>query len=198
MVLQDMDSQPEWKFIDVDIIEHSQFMHLAVLARKEGLISVLPYILYECCTIYSTAELLQGIHSQNHATIILAPEDQLACLAAHTAIIEAQAKTTFRWLYEAEELMSNYCPEGCYQARQNVISCQFNPLPDLLGLGEWAESYSEELCLFCSTAAKEKHSEGRERFWEMLPSIFNLPAWSDLENEREAVYVFIYSTIGAV
>lgn len=187
-VLQDMDSLPGWKFIDVEkVVEHSRFMHLAVLARREGLLSVLPFILYQCCVQYSTAELLWGIRSNDHATIILAPEDQLACLAANPAIIEAQAETTFHWLY-AEGNVCSWCDNAeCDQARRNVLSGQFSPLPDLLGLGEWSEAYSEKMCMFCLETAKDKHSKGRERFWVLLPSLFDLPAWSELETEREDI-----------
>lgn len=38
------------------------------------------------------------------------------------------------------------------------------------------------------------HKTGREKFWELLPSLFGLPPWEELNKERE-MYALIPSML---
>lgn len=164
-------------------------MKLAVIARREGLISTLPYILYRCCRLYSATEILEGTESgTGDGTIRLAPEDQVACIAGHRLLIEAQAETTYQWLYD-QETISSLCDswEACDHSRRTHLIEGFTPLPRICALDDWEEAglTALELCKFCAKTAQEMHEQGRRRFWEKLPGLLALPSWIKLSKERE-------------
>ncbi|KZP19048.1 hypothetical protein FIBSPDRAFT_791230, partial [Athelia psychrophila] len=163
--------------------KRSTFMELAILARMEGVVSVLPYLLYKCCKHYSASEILQGLARDDGSRLLLSPEDQLACIAGHRKLCEAQAKMTFIWAY-AEDFTSATClSSNCHRSRQHILlKSQLSPVPAVLGLEHWENdpSYSEGLCASCTKKAKEQHMAGRAKFWEALPVLLGLPPWSEL------------------
>ncbi|KZP13135.1 hypothetical protein FIBSPDRAFT_753926, partial [Athelia psychrophila] len=187
-VLQEMDLIKSWSFVQTDK-DHSTWIHLAQLARKERLLLILPYLLYRCIFYYSAMELLGGILNEDGSRSRLAAEDQLVCLAAHRPVFLAQAGTTFEWIYDLDTLSSKCInPATCDNFRLRLL-VSFLPVPSVAGLTSWhADIYTEDLCTHCAEVAERRHEEGRQKFWEELPGLFGLPPWSELK-EEEPLYV---------
>lgn len=40
------------------------------------------------------------------------------------------------------------------------------------------------MCEICIDIAKGEHGAGRQRLWNALPGVFDLPAWEELNKER--------------
>ena len=184
LTLEEKDKLPIDSFISIDMLE-IHYMKLAAIARKEGILSILPDLLYRCCEIYSVKQFIHGI-IVGGCVYQLVPEDQLACLSAERAIGVAQSLTTWKWAYSSYERC--FRPEECNPARQKVLR-HLLPVPEIEALVLWPKERSTELCLFCRTEARIGHEAGRITFWEQLPDIFGLPPWGELRKEREDTYV---------
>ncbi|KZP13123.1 hypothetical protein FIBSPDRAFT_835403 [Athelia psychrophila] len=195
VTLEDRDKLTVWTYIDVyfrlDNPNLSQWMKLAVIARREGLISTLPYILYKCCCIYSAKEILRGTpasESPGSSMVYLASEDQVACIAGHRLMIEAQARTAYKWLY-SQETLSPLCTtcNDCDSSRRAQLIEKFTPLPKICALDDWEEAghSAQELCKFCAKTARKQHEQGRRTFWKALPVLLGLPQWIKLLKERD-------------
>ncbi|KZP30914.1 hypothetical protein FIBSPDRAFT_976750 [Athelia psychrophila] len=161
-------------------------MQLAHLARKEGLLSVLPYVLYRCIQDYSATTLLNGILTPDGTVRRLAPEDQLACLEGYRCLVKVQADTALTWLYDADTL-SDMCiqPNICNQLRHKLLKVNLISKPAVSGLEAWNARHADGLCAPCTQNALWDHDAGREALWEILPELIDLPSWSELEKERE-------------
>ncbi|KZP19036.1 hypothetical protein FIBSPDRAFT_828608 [Athelia psychrophila] len=190
IILRDMDALGKyWVTIDISEVKN-EYMELVILARRERVFSVLPYLLYQCGKRHSASEILQGLARDDGSRLLLSPEDQLACIASHRKLCEVQAKTTFDWAYSQDitSLTSHKCLSSiqCDRARRQFLStAQLYPVPVVRGLTRWRDTFSEELCATCAIKAKEQHNMGRAKFWEQLPVLLGLPPWSELKNERE-------------
>lgn len=52
------------------------------------------------------------------------------------------------------------------------------------GLVGWEEDWEDCICNKCALKVKELHASGRQSFWNKIPSIYGLPDWEELKNER--------------
>lgn len=175
------------------IIGPNFMTEIALLARKTGLLSILPHVLLQCCVLYPATEIIDGHQMPNGSAIFLPLQDQLSCLAAVKNIQDAHADTTFKWLRRLNTSLADGCGNDklCKIARAGMSLHLFTPPVDIQGLDwDWNDECSQDLCEECATVAKKKHREGREEFWERLPGLFRLPLWKELLKEREETYVF--------
>jgi hypothetical protein len=53
----------------------------------------------------------------------------------------------------------------------------------LRALNRYPEGYPKSMCNPCRLYVNELVAEGRKKMWEDLPSLFDLPPWSELEND---------------
>ncbi|KZP19777.1 hypothetical protein FIBSPDRAFT_862475 [Athelia psychrophila] len=162
--------RPEWKFVT----QPDCVAELVLFARTTGLLSILPFALY-------ALRLLDG------TIVSLSVSDQLACFAGFRAICKAQAETTYRWAYSKKTHAK--CTSGvCSPIRQELVILNFTSSPIIVGLKTFA--YRSLLCPACADQAEEMHKKGRAKFWVLLPSLFGLPPWDELNKERE-LYVLV-------
>jgi hypothetical protein len=55
---------------------------------------------------------------------------------------------------------------------------------DYLGsLATYKGDYWDDLCDVCCQHVRESMTAGREKIWEELPAIFDLPPWNELKND---------------
>ena len=185
--LADYDALPtEWTLLDDSL----EYMDFTILARKSGLLSILPFALYQCCLFYSTETIINGLQSSDGRNLSLPLQDQFACLGGYRACCEIQATTTFAWIHDSDRLAPSCTkPEDCKKAKQDYNLKHFNSSPDLDGLNEWCYCTPPGLCDECIEEGRLKHGVGREEFWDKLPGIFNLPPWTELLKERQEMYI---------
>ncbi|KZP08008.1 hypothetical protein FIBSPDRAFT_840652 [Athelia psychrophila] len=174
---------------DRTAVDSSGLIPLVVLARKTGLLSILPYVLYRCCVEYSAKKLIahdSAMPDQSNAA--LPYQDQLACLTGRPAIYSAQANTTYTWLSTNQINTLGTCarPRLCKAAKQSIRLKTFRLVPKIIALERWSPA-SKGLCEECASAAHAQHDAGRAEFWEHLPAIFDLPPWSELLKERSDI-----------
>ncbi|KZP11109.1 hypothetical protein FIBSPDRAFT_191794 [Athelia psychrophila] len=187
-------SGPAWNDIQPSVPNHA-YLELLIIARRAGIHSILPHLLYNCCKIYTASEIIREGYAPAFPL-----REQVACLAGHRAACAAQAETTYRWLYDSNKI-SPKCntPERCNITRRKRRESYFLPTPGAAGLDHWAGLEPEMrpvnliqkswLCDKCNKSARERHAAGRQEFWERLPSLFQLPPWQELLQEREDMCV---------
>jgi hypothetical protein len=179
--LEDFDKLEFWSMIEA---EDGLPLEIVRLARENDLPSVLPIALYCCCRCYSAVEILNGVKGRDGHHISLSAEDREACIVANQRIIQAQATTSFSWMYPgtASSSLYTYCrnPTSCPSARKDLLCRTFLPLPKSIALDLWEAEWELGMCDICVDAAKKSHSEGREKMWDDLPTFFELSEWTEL------------------
>lgn len=170
-------------------------LEFLLLARKTGLLSVLPSVLYDCCKLYTASQIIEGVGS-----LSFPPSDQMACLAADRAISDAQAATTYEWLYSPRLAFGCITRQRCEATLHKTLISWFTPTPKPQGFYRWncllwRIAHHGGLCHGCTVIARQRHEAGRAKFWEQLPGLLRLPPWAELLKYREERYVFNYLSI---
>lgn len=179
------------------MIEGPQSMiDIVSLARKHELLSLLPYALYCCCRDHTALQIRTGVQRRDRTTALLSLEDQLACLTGYQSLVRVQATTTYSWVYPNAATYQSCRTIACTPARRSILINTFTPLPPVQGLEDWnSEWEGNGMCKYCIEVAQVAHRAGRQKLWDQLPTIFNLPPWEELVKERDELYVFIPSSL---
>ncbi|KAF7973896.1 hypothetical protein HWV62_14036 [Athelia sp. TMB] len=178
----------EWIGIDPPDIEWS--IQLLAIARRAGLLSVLPAVFYAYCV----SDDMFGLATSNPMRSV-SPSDHNTCLRGHHIMCGVQAETTFAWAYGAETRGDCSTYKRCEKTLNKYLITRFLPIAKDYGLESWSEASAwlhGNLCANCMKVAQEKHEAGRKQFWQRLPGLFNLPSWEELAKEREDMYVLSY------
>ncbi|KZP19781.1 hypothetical protein FIBSPDRAFT_790422 [Athelia psychrophila] len=170
--------RPEWTFV----AEPYCWLELVLFARTTGLLCILPHALYGCCQLYTPSQIMGGTPQRDGTMVVLSVADQLACFAGFRAMCTAQAETTYSWAY-SKHPPASCTSTTCSPIRQQVINLNFTSSPLVIGLQKFP--YRSVLCSACADQAEEMHEAGRAKFWVLLPSLFGLPPWEELNKERE-------------
>ncbi|KAF7974530.1 hypothetical protein HWV62_11996 [Athelia sp. TMB] len=184
VTLTDYDALPnEWT-----LVEDLEYMEVVILARRSGLLSLLPFVFYQCCYRYSTADIVTGLVIDDESKILLSHQDQIVCLGGYRACCEIQADTTYGWIHDCDSLGPSCTTRKiCKKAKQAYSLEHFNSRPGLRALVEWSDCAPPDLCDECIKEGRLKHAAGRLEFWEKLPGIFDLPPWTQLLKERQEI-----------
>lgn len=206
LTLRENDVDNAWH--GLESVGEDDCYHLLLIARRTGLISILPQVLYECRENYGACEINSGWRSQaseeDMAGNIVGQfndKDARILLAGSIAINEACVETTYSWLYGPGTLYATCkTPKHCHAGREKALRSFRRkgasvPSPS----DQWMLfpfMYTQDgLCTDCSKLARDEHEAGREKFWQRLPSLFGLPSWTELAKEREEMYVLNHVNI---
>ncbi|KZP23501.1 hypothetical protein FIBSPDRAFT_823475 [Athelia psychrophila] len=153
------------------------------LAREHDLQSVLPLALYKCCRLFDKGTAFSTNRDMSEFRISVS--DQLLIAAGTKRIIELQNRTTSAWA-GAESSILDRCPipESCARDLLDILHDKFLTCVYIRGTHPWVDP-QDRLCKFCRTNGKMEQSQGRQRFWDSLPGLFDLPEWPELRLERE-------------
>lgn len=194
IALADLDKLTGWTAIEASGASSTQ---MVIFARETGLLSIIPHALYgHLISLPSPSLIRKGEHASSGSVVCLPVQDQLACLTAYHGICEAQAKTTYSWAFHPADLSPNCTGIQCSLVRQQYVLSQFTPVPRCRGMDiidDMGFNFEEKLCPTCSHITLKMHEAGRAKFWEILPSVFDLPPWDELAKERDEMCVLTAS-----
>lgn len=74
-------------------------------------------------------------------------------------------------------------PAQWSRVRNEILSANLKYYKDCDILEPWQEYWEEDICQGCVIVAKKVHQRQREKRWQILPELFDLPPWNELENE---------------
>ncbi|KAJ7741496.1 hypothetical protein B0H14DRAFT_474106 [Mycena olivaceomarginata] len=73
-------------------------------------------------------------------------------------------------------------PTECRVTRESTFHSYLDT--DYLGsLATYNDYWSDILCDVCCEHVRKSMTAGREKMWEELPAIFDLPPWNELKND---------------
>ena len=155
----------------------SEVVRIIPLAREANVPIVLPWAFYLCGHIP-----VDGIMTNT----VMSWRDKALCLAGKERLWEAQKTLTHEFLMHFKPSVG--CTSGCQAHFSSGITwkdteaLRQNPHP-LEEYKDWG-TFPFQLCSRCLTAMKARHKEGREKVWEMLPVIFELGTWDEINKEQ--------------
>ncbi|KAJ7072662.1 hypothetical protein C8F01DRAFT_973601 [Mycena amicta] len=152
------------------------------LAGQNNIRTVLPcaYLL----TVASPKESwLDEITKADGTVVSLAPLDLRRCISGVDKIVKMQFQPGYAlcWLVK----MPNDCvtPRDCAEKRMGVLTTFVGSVQGLLLPSSTMDRFANRTCEPCQQHIRGLFSGSREKAWNDLPSVFGLPAWSELKNE---------------
>lgn len=157
---------------------------IIILARENGVLSVLPAAYHRALISSDRAQLFDGIPRGDGTTASLAPVDQRRYVLGRERLLKQQFRPgyTLGWLRTW-----NFDPDDCsdfircIRAREEMFRMYLDD-GHLRTLGLLSLTKSK-LCPTCKVNASESMIAGRKKLWEELPSFFDLPPWNELRND---------------
>ncbi|KAJ7645667.1 hypothetical protein DFH06DRAFT_1476892 [Mycena polygramma] len=156
------------------------------LAIRNGLPALLPTLYFDVLLISEETDVLQtvltGLHRADGTSVTLSLESQMTLISSRKRVTSAQATHMFGWL-NSTRLPTAACvsTKRCIDARDFLARPIFIPLYNLRVMHKWW--WDNNFCVECRKTTKAEFEAGSQRFWDMLPKLFGLPPWADLENE---------------
>ncbi|KAJ7039779.1 hypothetical protein C8F04DRAFT_1084798 [Mycena alexandri] len=154
------------------------------LARENGLLAILPCAYFRV-VLRGAADIFKSTLQPDGTTSHLSCTDHRICAVGLEKVLATQFRpdSLLGWVILWKPT------DGC----KSVSTCQSwrdSFLPRILSLaGSKVYSLSvmsfedAQLCESCQEQAKPALIAGRTKFWEDLPSFFDLPPWSELRND---------------
>jgi hypothetical protein len=146
-------------------------LNLIKLAREFNFISLLPMLFYITSNI-KLEELVRGFRE-----VDIMRSDEITIILGRDALMNTVTKNTFAWL------MADYsCRGECNANRQDFFVEHWHPHQHFgaQALIAWDTNWEDDYCADCILASKRLHTQGRQRIWARLPSVFELGSWEDL------------------
>jgi len=157
------------------------------LAREVDCPWVLPTAFYDYCKFTGPAEIFRGT-AQEGVLLTLCDADKQLCLEAREAQREASK--------DLENFLTALLPDNCtgssgclgsrlvwmrYLNKQRQDGFWLDPTESW----EHWTLFEEHVCEPCLRACQKKYEDAREAVWLSIPTMFNLPGWTELEAERK-------------
>ncbi|KAJ6572756.1 hypothetical protein DFH09DRAFT_916393, partial [Mycena vulgaris] len=153
-----------------------------LLAHGLGLTWALPAAMYavSCRAVGTIIDGIQfdGAHVQLH------PSLQRACLIARSTLAVAQTHDILSFL-RSPPIAACLLLGTCDQYRHSMFE-QITTTKLVQPFGFIHPAYQEDLCDPCYVAANAEHRAARQKLWDSLPEIFELPPWEELTAARAA------------
>ncbi|KAJ7246349.1 hypothetical protein C8J57DRAFT_1476037 [Mycena rebaudengoi] len=146
------------------------------LAREVGLHSIRPALYFHSAL---DGDMMSKILDDSDS---MPPAERLTCLRGYFKLMDLQASTTLEWLYR-EGPPSTNCRsvDKCNAGKKLIICLIHNPrLPEIWIDGEWENDWNAYLCTLCAKEGKKMFDSGNKKWWDKLPSIYDLPDWPEL------------------
>ncbi|KAJ7134246.1 hypothetical protein C8R44DRAFT_662580 [Mycena epipterygia] len=168
-------------------------LDLLNLAYENGLHSCIPALAYSCLNGFSLKDLFTGINSEAAGSphvATVADGVRVKLILGLESLLLAQENHNLAWALGGIAIPQPACSSPDLCSRAHLKTCQdflrhFPNRVALYALIPWEHLWTERphnYCAVCESAAKAKHQDGLETFWDLLPTFFGLPEWTDLQN----------------
>lgn len=174
-----------WDAADSNYWDLSYIIELIVLFRETNALECLPSTMY-ICSRFSMYELL---HGHEHEHVNLSSEDNVACIMGREELIQAQEDFSYSFVFKfnppADCQTSSLCAKGAKRNMHNFHHKRHN-LTNMFALQRCTDwSWMQGICPVCMEQAQLLHKSGRRAVWELLPKIFDLGSWEEIEKAKQ-------------
>ncbi|KAF7370421.1 BTB domain-containing protein [Mycena sanguinolenta] len=150
---------------------------------SENILAALPSAYYGAVTGFSLAGLFDGIQRDDGTVAHLGGLDLRRCVVAREKLLVKQFEPgyTLGW---AQKWDFDGCENSaqCRTSRETVLRENLE-CADIEALTRPFMVMFHEYCAPCARHVKACIAAGRRKIWEELPDFFDLPPWSELEND---------------
>lgn len=138
-----------------------------------------------CLPLNQQDQIIHGILRPDGSPVYLTRNDFTVIACAKEKIISVQQSTTFFWMHDGS-LPSEECvnKQGCNAFRSALTKGFGSVTHGIRALDGWNELWAGGFCTACEDKAKQCLADGRLHFWNELPSMFGLPDWNTLRDEK--------------
>ncbi|KAJ7039805.1 hypothetical protein C8F04DRAFT_949202, partial [Mycena alexandri] len=153
------------------------------LVRENGLLALLPCAYYRVLS-YSIDEIFSGISRPDGTTSRLSSIDLRTCAVGLERVLAMQfmPDSPLGWIILWKPTDDCKSVSTCQSWRDTFISSILISGPKVYSLSVLTLE-NTQLCVSCKEPAGRAAIAGRAKFWEDLPSFFDLPPWSELRND---------------
>ncbi|KAF7370403.1 BTB domain-containing protein [Mycena sanguinolenta] len=156
---------------------------VVTLLSENSIMSALPSAYYRVVEVNTLGDLYAGILKDDGTRASLSEEDRLRCIVGRQALLVKQFQPSYSlgWLRKWE-FTDCTSPAICPNRREVKMN------HSVKNYGIWAlaelkhSSTTSIFCAACTLHAVESCVAGRQKLWEELPEIFDLPPWDQLKN----------------
>ncbi|KAJ7236882.1 hypothetical protein B0H12DRAFT_1256144 [Mycena haematopus] len=155
------------------------------LASENNILSALPGAFYRAVELNALNTLFEGIPREDGTRASLSQSDLRRCVIARQQLLlkQFEPEYTFGWArkWEFDDCTS---PEACGTTREEILKV-FMGDAEIWALHRPIILAFYMLCAACTRHATQSMTAGREKMWQELPEIFDLPPWGELENDDD-------------
>ncbi|KAJ7125132.1 hypothetical protein C8R44DRAFT_874968 [Mycena epipterygia] len=157
---------------------------MITLARENDIFTVLPCAYYRAILTHDWAAVFGGVPRGDGTSATLSPIDQQTYTVGREKLLYAQFANgnTFGWIRSWNSRVGCTNPGMCNAWRNRICIIFLAAVPRFWGTLH-AQRLRASLCTSCVQHAEKSLAAGRIRMWEALPSMFDLPPWSELKND---------------
>ncbi|KAJ7169110.1 hypothetical protein C8R43DRAFT_945073 [Mycena crocata] len=152
---------------------------MLTLARENQILSVLPCAYYRAM-IHDQALWFDGIPRNDGTVATLAQIDQRLLVIGREKVLNAQVqdgrKLTFGWFHSWEYDRDCNNSTECVKFRAKSLRKYMQKKTFFALQSVWKGT---SLCGACRNHMQEAMAAGREKIWEELPGLFDLPPWDE-------------------
>ncbi|KAJ7188733.1 hypothetical protein C8R46DRAFT_979996 [Mycena filopes] len=153
------------------------------LARENNITSVLPCAFYRALRKHTEAEIFDGVPRGDGTVATLSPADQRICILGRMMAIRAhtQPDGPYGWLHDSHSRRHCLSTSHCQKERHRIALSLLKSSNRYLTLFSLIQS--TQYCASCAASNMEAVKKGREKAWGLLPTYFDLPQWSEINND---------------
>ncbi|KAJ7689842.1 hypothetical protein B0H17DRAFT_1065969 [Mycena rosella] len=171
------------------------YIYAIHLAREVDALWVLPHAFYclsSCFPNVIAGEISSG-GVYDGAPTTLSVQDEGSFLQGHAIQTRAATKDIAKIFTRHLDIKGCSSQLNCYRVRLQAIEDSremihdSSPTPlNIQGEVDDLESLLWHLCPKCLNLLKRAHAEARQKLWDALPSMYQLPSWAELKKMKVA------------
>ncbi|KAJ6519060.1 hypothetical protein C8R45DRAFT_885318 [Mycena sanguinolenta] len=157
---------------------------MVALVSENNIWSSLPSACYDAVfRSYTVGDLFDGMLRRDGTRASLSPANLRRCLIGREKFMIKQFETGYAFGWTRKwEFTDCTSPVMCFKMREDILE-QFKKKPQICALCKMDWLGFIKLCTACTRHATESVAAGRQKIWEELPQIFDLPHWNELKND---------------
>lgn len=161
-------------------------MTLIPVFRETNALECLPCVFY-ICSRFPMSTLLHGSDD-----VALSWEDKSTCIMGREELLRAQEDLSYSFIFNFVSATGCTTSSQCAKrARRNMWFFHHDEtsLIEVFALKEftdWSMLEKGGICSVCVKKAQSDHKLGRQAVWNLLPKIFGLGSWDEIEKAKQS------------
>lgn len=170
------------------VLQSNMSFFLLELSQELDLPWLQPVLMYFAAT-RRIELLLDGAPWSGSEPLLLDPSSQRACLIGRSRLTNLQNKIMvgcFTTPCPQECSLPKFCSNGSLSHLRSIAGSKVLAPLHFPEIGPEWHNFSGNVCSACLAQFEVNIAEARQKVWDALPGLFNLPTWKELRDLRAA------------